>query len=296
MPAHGKFHERRGRAAAAKSFSSGSILARLGADLVRARCAGARVPAGRGARRLRAGGDRERREDGAQLRAGRGLRAAAGVDRRAPRGRARSGRPDERVAPGLPVFLAAACAAGPVLVEAPTYDRPLKILAALGAEVIVVDQDEDGLDDDLERKSRGSRRRSSTRSRPSRTRAGARSPPDRRRRLVELARGGHARPRGRSVRPRALRGRGAADAVRARRRRGRHLQLVVLEDDRAGAARVGYLVLPAGSRRSSRPLRAGRTSRRRCSRRRRCTSSCAAATSSRTSSVSPAFSRPAATR
>jgi 2-aminoadipate transaminase len=34
---------------------------------------------------------------------------------------------------------------GPVLVEAPTYDRPLKILASLGAEVIALPQDEEGL-------------------------------------------------------------------------------------------------------------------------------------------------------
>jgi len=33
---------------------------------------------------------------------------------------------------------------GPVLVEAPTYDRPLKILAALGAEVIPLPLDEEG--------------------------------------------------------------------------------------------------------------------------------------------------------
>jgi DNA-binding transcriptional MocR family regulator len=37
---------------------------------------------------------------------------------------------------------------GRVLVEAPTYDRPLKILAGLGAEVIGVPQDRDGLDID----------------------------------------------------------------------------------------------------------------------------------------------------
>src|SRR4029453_9193689 len=36
---------------------------------------------------------------------------------------------------------------GPVLVEAPTYDRPLKILAALGAEAIHVPLDDDGMDD-----------------------------------------------------------------------------------------------------------------------------------------------------
>jgi len=36
---------------------------------------------------------------------------------------------------------------GPVLVEAPTYDRPLKILATLGAEVIPVPLDDDGMVD-----------------------------------------------------------------------------------------------------------------------------------------------------
>jgi 2-aminoadipate transaminase len=36
---------------------------------------------------------------------------------------------------------------GPVLVEAPTYDRPLKILAALGAEVIPVPLGDDGIVD-----------------------------------------------------------------------------------------------------------------------------------------------------
>ncbi len=35
---------------------------------------------------------------------------------------------------------------GRVVVEAPTYDRPLKILAGLGAEVLAVPQDADGLD------------------------------------------------------------------------------------------------------------------------------------------------------
>ena len=41
---------------------------------------------------------------------------------------------------------------GRVLVEAPTYDRPLKLLARLGAEVVAVPMDEEGLDlDALER-------------------------------------------------------------------------------------------------------------------------------------------------
>jgi DNA-binding transcriptional MocR family regulator len=37
---------------------------------------------------------------------------------------------------------------GRVLVEAPTYDRPLKILASLGADVVTLALDEDGLDPD----------------------------------------------------------------------------------------------------------------------------------------------------
>ena len=51
------------------------------------------------------------------------------------------------------VFLAQRLAPGKrVLVERPTYDRPLKILRELGAEVVGIDQDDDGLDPDaLER-------------------------------------------------------------------------------------------------------------------------------------------------
>jgi 2-aminoadipate transaminase len=51
------------------------------------------------------------------------------------------------------VFLAAHFARrGRILVEAPTYDRPLKILRELGAEVAAVPQDDEGLDvDALER-------------------------------------------------------------------------------------------------------------------------------------------------
>ena len=41
---------------------------------------------------------------------------------------------------------------GRVLVEAPTYDRPLKILARLGADVVPIGMDDEGLDpDELER-------------------------------------------------------------------------------------------------------------------------------------------------
>ena len=71
-----------------------------------------------------------------------------------------------------------------VLVEAPTYDRPLKILARLGAEVVTVPMDEEGSSPTSCRRATS---RSSTRSRRSRTRAGARSRVERRRRLAELA-------------------------------------------------------------------------------------------------------------
>jgi 2-aminoadipate transaminase len=43
------------------------------------------------------------------------------------------------------VYLCEHLLPGRVLVEAPTYDRPLKILARLGAEVVPVPQDDDGL-------------------------------------------------------------------------------------------------------------------------------------------------------
>src|SRR2546421_846383 len=44
------------------------------------------------------------------------------------------------------VFRAQRFRGGRVLVEAPTYDRPLKILAGLGAEVVALPVDDDGLD------------------------------------------------------------------------------------------------------------------------------------------------------
>src|SRR5215468_6516956 len=44
---------------------------------------------------------------------------------------------------------------GRVLVEAPTYDRPLKILAREGAEIVSLDMDDEGLDPEaLERELR----------------------------------------------------------------------------------------------------------------------------------------------
>src|SRR5438105_8039023 len=46
------------------------------------------------------------------------------------------------------VFLAQRFAGGRVLVEQPTYDRPLKILRGLGAEIDALPMDEEGLDPD----------------------------------------------------------------------------------------------------------------------------------------------------
>ena len=90
---------------------------------------------------------------------------------------------------GLNLLLEHFAARGRILVEAPTYDRPLKISARIGAELRTIPQDEDGLDvDALEHELT---RDSSpaflyvlpTFQNPS----GRTLPLDRRRRLVELA-------------------------------------------------------------------------------------------------------------
>jgi len=47
---------------------------------------------------------------------------------------------------GLHLLLERFAAQGRILVEAPTYDRPLRIAARLGAEVVAIPQDEHGLD------------------------------------------------------------------------------------------------------------------------------------------------------
>src|SRR5438477_10444583 len=54
------------------------------------------------------------------------------------------------------VLLAQRFARARVLVERPTYDRPLKILAGLGSAIVPLDMDDEGLDPDaLERELRG---------------------------------------------------------------------------------------------------------------------------------------------
>ena len=47
---------------------------------------------------------------------------------------------------------------GRVLVEAPSYDRPLKVLAREGAEIVPLAMDEEGLDPDALEHELGSRR------------------------------------------------------------------------------------------------------------------------------------------
>jgi DNA-binding transcriptional MocR family regulator len=50
--------------------------------------------------------------------------------------------------PGLNLVLAHFAESGRILVEAPTYDRPLKIASRLGVEVHTIPQDDDGIDVD----------------------------------------------------------------------------------------------------------------------------------------------------
>jgi DNA-binding transcriptional MocR family regulator len=92
--------------------------------------------------------------------------------------------------PGLNLVLAHFAARGRILVEAPTYDRPLKIAARIGAEVRAVPQDNDGLDvDALEQELRRDSSPAFLYALPTfQNPSGRTLPLERRRRLVELAR------------------------------------------------------------------------------------------------------------
>jgi DNA-binding transcriptional MocR family regulator len=92
--------------------------------------------------------------------------------------------------PGLNLVLAHFAARGRLLVEAPTYDRPLKIAARLGAEVHAIPQDDDGLDvDALEQQLRRDPAPAFLYALPTfQNPSGRTLPLERRRRLVELAR------------------------------------------------------------------------------------------------------------
>lgn len=88
------------------------------------------------------------------------------------------------------VFIAQRIAPGRrVLVEGPTYDRPLKILSALGAEIVALPMDEEGLDPDaLERELRAGPEPAFLYTIPTfQNPSGRTLSTDRRRRIVELA-------------------------------------------------------------------------------------------------------------
>ena len=108
------------------------------------------------------------------------------------------------------VFLAQRLAPGKrVLVELPTYDRPLKILRELGSDVELLACDDEGLDPDaLEQALRNGPPPAFLYLIPTfQNPSGRTLSEERRRRIVELAlRARPARAGGRSVRPRALRG------------------------------------------------------------------------------------------
>jgi 2-aminoadipate transaminase len=88
------------------------------------------------------------------------------------------------------VFLAEQLAGGRVLVERPTYDRPLHILRRLGVDVVSLPMDDDGLDPDaLERELRAGTRPGFLYTIPTfQNPSGRTLSLERRRRIVELAR------------------------------------------------------------------------------------------------------------
>jgi len=87
------------------------------------------------------------------------------------------------------VFLADRFAGKRVIVESPTYDRPLKILAGRGVDVTAVAMDDEGLDPDaLERALQSGEKPAFVYTIPTfQNPSGRTLTPDRRRRLVELA-------------------------------------------------------------------------------------------------------------
>ena len=204
-------------------------------------------------------GARAGRRDDPLLRHRRRLRPAARGARRAARCRSRARLPTTGGLQGFVFYAAVQLARRPgrVLVEAPTYDRPLKILALAGRRRR---RAPDGRRGARPRRARSRARaaaatcRSSTRSRRSRTRAAARSATERRRRLVELS-AEHDLPMLEDDPYGLVRYDGEPAPVdpRARGRRAGHVHVVVLEDGRAGP--TDRLVRRAGgdARRLRRP-------------------------------------------
>ena len=151
-----------------------------------------------------------------------------------------------------------------VLVEAPTYDRPLKILTRLGADIVGLPMDDDGLRStrSSKRSRRARSRRSSTRSPRSRTRAGGRSRRSAAARIAELARehdllvledDPYGLVRYEGARSDHLRAGGRQNVAYASS----------FSKTIAPGVRVGYFVLRRRSQRRSRRSRSRRTSRRR---------------------------------
>ena len=185
-----------------------------------------------------------------------------------------------------------------VLVEAPTYDRSILILQRAGADVVGVPVDGDGIDTDalaaeLEREPPAFLYVIPNFQNPS----GATMSLERRRRVLELAAAARRRRRrGRPLRPPALGGRDAPDALRARRRRPRAHALLVHEDRRPGPAhRLRRRSRGAGARRSASTPRTP-TSRPAWSRRPDSPPTARPAPSSPASSAPSRSSRRAATR
>ena len=253
-----------------------SLHSKRGADLLRPRDSRAGVPAGRGARRLRARRDRARRQDGALLRAGR--RATGRCGSGSANGTASS--------PSRSCSRTARSRASSSSRRASPATRPV---ARRGADVRPAAQDP--------ARARGGRRRGAAgrrRARPGRARGRARRGPallytiptfqnpsgrtlseERRRRLVELARE-HDLLVSRTTRT----GSSATRASRCPRCSSSPAGSGVIYSSSfsktiAPGVRVGYFVLPEAS--SPRELEARacrRTSRPPCSARRRSTSSC----------------------
>ena len=129
---------------------------------------------------------------------------------------------------------------GRVLVEAPSYDRPLKVLAREGVEIVALPMDDEGLDPDaLDAELRARTEPPSfLYTIPTFQNPSGRTLSNERRVAAgrDRARARAGRARGRSLRARALRGRCAAEPAGARGRHPRDVHVVVLEDRRAGRA------------------------------------------------------------
>ena len=187
---------------------------------------------------------------------------------------------------------------GRVLVEAPTYDRPLKVLRWHGVEVVAIPMDEEGLDPDaLEAELRRPGDISFLYTIPTfQNPSGRTLGEERRRRIAELAASFDLDvleddPYG------LVRYEGVAPAGLHTLEGGERVTFTSsFSKTVAPGLRVGWFVVPEGLRPPSTIVPSRPTSPRRCSPRRSCTSCSRAARSSRTSSASAGSFAPSATR